>query len=115
MGPVIGVSHGFLFCLVLCFHCEYLKLKREDICEFLRSSIVKDLSTNSWQRPMQPLITNQAIYPLPKCSQELSPCLLIFDCQLVKYYKILWYTQVKEKHSLSMSLCGLHSQKKSKL
>lgn len=102
MGPVIGVSHSFSFCFVLCFQCEYPKLKREDICKVLRTSIFKDSLTISWQWLMQPLITNQVTYPLPKCIQELWPCLLIFDCQLVNYYKIRWYSQVKEKDSLSL-------------
>ena len=61
---------------------------------------------------MQPLITNQVIYPLPKCSQELSPYLLIFDCQLVKYYKILWYTQVKEKQSFQTEVFQIFQKSK---
>ena len=40
---------------------------------------------------------------------------MIFDRQLVKYYKISWYAQVKEKHLLPVSFCGLHSQKQIKI
>ena len=60
MSPVKGESQSFSFCFVLFFfYCVYLKLKGKDIYEFLKTSMFKDLSTISWQRPIQPFITNQ--------------------------------------------------------